>query len=396
MIDDLVVRGGPGVWAPKGKVLPLSRPGTFTLWDPSRPVPRSADAPLLEDVRFHVIKRRRPAVDGYNWLHGVAVCWHEGKLYASFGHNTGSENTATEIAQGRVSADAGKTWGPVFRIASGQGPRAVSHGVFLSDKGTLWAFHGSFFGRMGKVHTRAYVLDAKTGAWQAKGVVAEKGFWACAAPQKMADGNWIMAGMSVDAGYGGTDPAAVAISRGDDLTKWDVVRIPLKPGLGHVWGESTVIVNGKEVLNIARYGGKAIALASVSEDFGRTWTTMAPTNLPMAGSKPYAGVLSTGQRYLVCTTTRDSGHRRSPLTIAVSRPGGKLFCKVFRIRDAGHVGPGESTPKARLSYPYAVEHEGKLYVAYSNDGGRGGNRNSAEMAIIPVKSLAVSNALRAR
>ena len=50
-------------------------------------------------------------------------------------------------------------------------------------------------------------------------------------------------------------------------------------------------------------------------------------------------------------------------------------------------GPGESHPKASLAYPYAVEHDGKLYVAYSNGGGRGGNRNSAELAVIPVASL---------
>jgi hypothetical protein len=107
----------------------------------------------------------------------------------------------------------------------------------------------------------------------------------------------------------------------------------------------------------------------------------------MAGSKPYAGVLSTGQRYLVCTTTADSGNRRSPLTIAVSRPGEAVFSGIYRIRDAVHDGPGESGPECRLSYPYAVEQNGKLYVIYSNCGGRGGNRNSAELAIIPLDAL---------
>ena len=75
------------------------------------------------------------------------------------------------------------------------------------------------------------------------------------------------------------------------------------------------------------------------------------------------------------------------MTIAVGRPGEKRFSKVYRIRDAVHAGPGESGPSNRLSYPYAVEHEGRLYVIYSNDGGRGGNRNSAELAVIPVQSL---------
>ncbi|NQT12817.1 MAG: exo-alpha-sialidase, partial [Planctomycetes bacterium] len=318
-----------------------------------------------------------------------AVAWHKGELYASFGHNTGSENTATEVANGRKSTDGGKTWGPLFAIDDGDPANpAVSHGVFLSHAGKLWAFHGTFTDRMQGVHTCAYVLDEETGKWQPQGVVAEDGFWSTQEPLRMEDGNWIMAGISVAGGYGGPDdPAAVAISHGEDFSKWDVVIVPKPKGL-EMWGESTVIVDGPRVLNISRWG-RPIALAAESQDYGRSWTTMRPSNLPMAGSKPYAGTLSTGQRYLVATTTADSGNRRSPLTIAVSRPGEEVFQRIFRIRDAKWDGPGESHPGCRLSYPYAVEHEGKLYVVYSNDGSRGGNRNSAEMAVIPVEALRV-------
>jgi hypothetical protein len=61
-------------------------------------------------------------------------------------------------------------------------------------------------------------------------------------------------------------------------------------------------------------------------------------------------------------------------------------------------GPGESHSRALLAYPYAVEHEGRLYVAYSNKGGEVGrartaddkeipNSNSMELAVIPLDSL---------
>jgi hypothetical protein len=50
-------------------------------------------------------------------------------------------------------------------------------------------------------------------------------------------------------------------------------------------------------------------------------------------------------------------------------------------------GPGDVVDNASLSYPCAVEQEGKLYVGYSNSGGRKGNHNSAELAIIPLTSL---------
>ena len=101
-------------------------------------------------------------------------------------------------------------------------------------------------------------------------------------------------------------------------------------------------------------------------------------------------MLSTGQRYLVCTTTADSGGRRTPLTIAVSKPGDSVLSQVFIIRPSIFPqGPGDAADKAPLSYPYAIEHEGKLYVGYSNGGGRRGNHNSAELAVIQIEKLKV-------
>jgi hypothetical protein len=182
-------------------------------------------------------------------------------------------------------------------------------------------------------------------------------------------------------------PAAVAISHGDDFTKWDLLTIPPSPGM-KLWGESDIIVDGAHVLSIARYGPKALALMSTSTDYGRTWVPMAESNLPMATSKPCTGVLSTGQRFLICSTAANNGGRRSPLTIAVSKPGADVFSKVFCIRPALFPeGPGESHANAGLAYPCAIEHEGKLYVGYSNNGGRRGNENSAELAVLPIASL---------
>lgn len=368
-------------------------PGSgLDLWDARQPFPSSAAAPLVRGAEFFVIKRFEPEVDGYPWLHGVNLAWHRGKLYASFGHNRGKENTASEEARGRISHDGGRTWGEVFTIDAGteSDDLAVSHGVFLSHRGTLWAFHGAFHGKRERVHTRAYTLDEAGGRWRPQGVIIRDNFWPMEQPRRMADGNWILSGICAGPTTSGSvNPAAVAISRGDDFTRWDLVRIPTPPGI-NLWGESAVIVDGPRVTNIARYGEKAQALVALSGDFGRTWTASTPSDLPMTTSKPAAGTLSTGQRYLVCTTTADSGNRRSPLTIAVSRPGETRFSRVFTIRPAEFpAGPGESGPRAGLAYPCALEHEGKLYVGYSNSNGRAGNHNSAELAVIPLASLRV-------
>jgi hypothetical protein len=204
------------------------------LWDPAVPLPTRAEAPVLEDVEFHVIKKQRPDTDGCNWTLGVGLAWHKDKLYASYGFNTGGENTASEEAHVRVSEDGGRTWGTPVVIDAGEGNLGVSHGVFLSHGGTLWAFMGGFYDKFRKTHTRAYVLDEATGVWETRGVVVDNGFWPMQEPQPMADGNWIMAGFRVANGYDVKgDLPAVAISRGDDFTKWEMVVIEAAPDHRH-------------------------------------------------------------------------------------------------------------------------------------------------------------------
>ena len=359
------------------------------LWDDAQELPKAAELPLVQGAEFHVLKPKRPDEDGCKWTLGVGLAWHRGKLYASYGFNKGSENTPTEEAHVRVSRDGGKTWDKPVVMDAGEGNLGVSHGVFLSHGGQLWAFMGAFYDNRQRTHTRAYRLNETSGQWEPHGVVIDRGFWPMQEPQRMADGNWIMAGFRVASGFGqaGNLPA-VAISKGDDFTKWDLVVIPAAPNLGsNLWGESTVIVESKRILNIARYGKKAIALLSVSEDHGRSWTAAAPSNLPMATSKPYAGTLSSGQPYLVCTTTADTGGARSPLTIAVGKPGESVFSKVFLIRTSVFEGtPGVSDPKADFSYPYAIEHEGKLYIGYTHK-----SHAANELVVIPIDQLRVEH-----
>jgi hypothetical protein len=359
----------------------------WPLWDGTQTLPKAAELPQVEGARFHVIKQARPDTDGCNFTLGIGLAWHKGRMYASYAYNQGAENTPTEEAHVRVSKDGGKTWDPTVVMDAGEGDLAVSHGVFLSHGGRLWAFMGAFYAHSQlyhRVHARAYLLDENSGTWKPQGPIVGGGFWPMQEPQKMADGNWIMAGLRIGGQYGETgNLPAVAISKGDDFTKWELVVIPAEANLGNIWGESTVIVEAGRILNISRYGKKALALLSQSEDHGRTWTPSAPSNLPMATSKPYAGILSTGQRYLVCTTTADTGGARSPMTIAVSKPGETFFSKVFLVRRSVFPeGPGVSAPNADFSYPYAVEHDGHLYIGYTHK-----SHIANELAIVPVDRL---------
>lgn len=361
-------------------------------------VPNSEDLTVLKRAKFRVIKKYEPQVDGYRFLHGVAIVRYHNQWVASFGHNKGPENTGSEEAQS-MSSKNGKHWGSLTNIDNPEGDLAVSHGVFFKNRDTLWSFNGCFYGTLGKTHTRAYIWQEKDKKWKAMGVVAENGFWPLQEPIQMDNGQWIMAGASLGDG----NPPGVAICKDGDFTRWEVKRIPSSV---KVWGESSVIVDGSRILLISRSAGNTpkfeglshpLAWVSVSNDYGNTWSELQPSNLPMAASKPYAGILSNGQRYLIGTTTENSGNARHPLTIAVSRPGENTFSKIYVIRRAVHEGPGESDPEAGLAYPYAVEHKGKLWVVYSNSGGGKGrvgeagramwNNNSAELAIIPIRDL---------
>ena len=370
--------------------------GPFVLWDENVPFPSKEEIPVLDNVEFSVIKPYEFYKDGYRFLHGVAVIWYKDKIYASFGHNKNGENTVTEEANYRVSKDGGKTWGAVKRIG-GESNVAVSHGEFLKNKGKLWAFHGEYDGTMQNLRMRAFQFKKRKDKWIDRGIVCRNNFWPLVEPVKMDDGNWIVAGIQVNSIGAGNNPPAVAISKGDNFLEWEVVVIPMKHT--KVWGESTLLIDGKSIVNIARWGGKYKALASKSEDYGKTWSELKESNLPMVSSKVYSGQLSTGEYYAIGTMYKGVERGRNPLTIAMSEPNKMLFSKLYIIRNAVFEdGPGESHPKAALSYPHAYEHKGKLYVGYSNDGGKVGrdpgktlreswNNNSGELAIIPLEEL---------
>jgi len=62
-------------------------------------------------------------------------------------------------------------------------------------------------------------------------VVVEGGFWPLNPPVRMDDGNWIMPESSArQSADKDSNPPAVAISHGEDFTKWDLVVIRCPPG----------------------------------------------------------------------------------------------------------------------------------------------------------------------
>ena len=349
----------------------------YNIWKEGVDLPKISE---LKEVRSeHVtIKPFVPEEDGYVFLHGVALANFNGRMYCAWAHNKVRENSDNEEVNYAVSDDGGKTWsGCINGDMNLQNGVAVSHGVFLIHKEKLYFFAPQFKGQLGAemMKTSVYVFDEANEKFCYIDVAVDERFWPMCEPVLMENGNYIMSGIYVASDYMSPDnAAAVAISHGSDILHWDMVKIERSEDV-RVWGECSIAVDGSKIKMYCReHSRKLRALYAESFDFGNTWSEMDLSDLPMIDSKPYAGTLSTGQRYLICSCAGDIS-ARNPLTIALTEKGEDKFSKIYII-DSGKI----------VSYPYAMEADKKLYVAYSSSA-KLDNRNSAELAIIDLEEL---------
>jgi hypothetical protein len=359
-------------------------PAPVALWAPEVPFPDSIEA--IEPLAYASYSLAHRADANLRFLHQSGIGFHAGELFVGWNHAFQDESAGDVRINGRRSRDGGRTWTPLETIAPElPGDERWEYCSFLSHQGRMWAFST----RAGQAwdfsepKMEAFVFDPEEARWERRGVVLED-FVASDKIRRLANGNHIMAGMFVRAQSGNDMENRIAISAGDDLTSWRQTRIPHPPGMR--WPLVSLIVDGPRVTAILRNSKDTWALVSTSEDHGETWPEARLSNMPMIAMKPFAGMLSTGQRYLISGTPPAPGdHTRSALTIAVSEPGGPHFRRIWKISRGVPYPlryPG-AAKRPQWSYPKAVEHAGHLYVIYSV------HKEDAEMAIIPLESLRV-------
>ncbi len=378
----LVLAGAESKTSRISSVELAANPALVALWDPQVPFPEFDAMPDLPVVTHVQVERAQP--EGFHYLHEPAIAWYKDHLYAGWAnHQLFEANVKEELLRGRRSTDGGLSWSPAATwvepplLAS----ESYNHPVLMEHQGKLWGF---FTGWDKEIpHAEIFTLDEAKQQWQPQHAQIP-GFVPFTPPRKMRDGNWILGGEL------NWYEAAVAISHGDDFTKWDVVQLPRPEKLKLMFPETTLFERGAELIAICRPKDAKTAPCASSKDCGRTWTPLALSNFPLAASKPLCGRLSTGQQYLVTDNLEQS---RCLLSIAVTAPGGDKFCRIWKIRHQqtplrrllgspkstkGHVGG-----HTEWSYPAAIEHDGKLYVIYTQ------GKEDCALSIIPLTALAI-------
>ena len=354
---------------------------TFPVWDPNVPFP---DAEHMEDldVVTHVMIERGES-GGFHYLHESSLDFHQGELYACWAnHPTHEINVTDERIRGRVSDDGGRTWRPPTEwvASTASGSASFNHPVIADRFGVLWGFFTRWDGEMPS--TEIFQLDDATGTWKTTGTILPL-FVPFRPPSKMRDGNWLISGELH------WYEAAAAISRGDDFSAWDIVRIPREPGVKFLFPETAIVDSGDRLLAVCRPLEAPTAPAAESWDCGRTWTALRPSNFPLESSQPFAGTLSTGQHFLI---TANAEHGRHLMSIAVTKRGETLFSRMWKIRHQqfprrrlfGGCGDGSWVGwTTEWSYPAAVERDGNLYVSYTR------GKEDCVLSIIPIRALEV-------
>lgn len=351
-----------------------------TVWDPQVPLPAVEDLPLPDRITHLMLHRGEP---GFAFLHESCLVRHGDSFFVAWNNSPAAESErGTVVRWIRANADFSEWTAPETLAPPLESATTIWESAqLLSTGGELWAFAG-------QVHTQPRCpgetggamavcrFDPKQEAWPAQATVP--GFHPLNRPQRAPGGYWLMGGQ-----YNLIQPR-VAISRGNDLTRWDVVEIPSGPGDSLNFAETSLVVSGEGVTAYVRSAIEAV-FVSESGDGGRTWSRLRQSNLPMRSSKTCAGVLSTGQRYLALNLRSERLGDRDVLALAVSAPRQPYFRRLVLLRKGPSPNPRlPGTCKApQWSYPSVEEWEGMIYVTYSV------TKEDCCLSILPLEELRI-------
>lgn len=334
----------------------------YSLWsgmeEPDFVAPPLISSP--EQIEITVITDQLKDLDyGHNvFLHGLSIAEYNDALVVTYAINPNGENIHGERCWALWSYDDGATWENFYCFESiNDSLPHTSHGSLLVDNGVLYAFVPctNFSGQATTAVWR-YVDEDNT--WQYFSKIGQ--FFPSSPVVKMADGNFIVGG--------GTGGPKVAITQDGDLSAWKTVRIPYATfGFGEVGiiaQEDIVEVlirpekfTVKDPFGIAETRGTI--MTSRSFDYGKTFEKAQQSTIYSSKSEICGGVLSDGRPYAIFNMSIEYPSAYKParmrFLLAVGEPGETTFNRLYTLLEAENP----------ISYPYAIEKDGCLYIAYS-------------------------------
>ena len=350
------------------------------VWDPDVPFPSPRDMADLDVVTHVAIERAQP--DGYHYLHEATIAWHRDHFSIGWANSRTMETSNhDELIRGCTSTD-GLHWSElaIWLQPPRSGADSINRPLLFSHGDDLLGFCVGWHNE--RPTSELFILD-DMGKWQYYREACIPRFLPFCTPQRTAEGNWIIGGEH------SRYDAAVAISKGDDIMQWERVEIPRPDSIELLFPETAIIHRGDSLLAFCRPGKTPTAPVSESRDGGHTWTPLSLSNFPLSPSQPFAGRLSTGQNYLL-TNSLEEG--RALLSIAVTGPEGGLFRRIFKLRHQkwparrpfGGLGDDSRVDMStEWSYPGAIEHDGKLYITYTQ------GKQDCLLSIVPIEALTI-------
>lgn len=376
LVSALLIAGCSTTVSPGGKSVTDS--SSVNLWKKGSQ-PDYRNVPKLQNIGSYEICDVVEQFGGENFMHGISIEMYKGELYASYAYNAVKENTYGEQCFWQKSTDGGKTWTDPKEIKAHTTGRSASHGVFFAHSDSLYYMLPAVDFTTGAwvITCELFKFNDEKQDWNYVSDIAS-GFWPNCAPQKTSEG-WIVSGGS----------GLVYRSNGDDIeSPWTKIKIQLTLKAS----ETSCAVSGDNILLIARpkvatYETSSLGkdttrfklVVSKSTDGGKSFSSYDYSDIVASPSRTYSGFLSDGRMYVIFNQDYERAESRNRLLIAVGEKGKMNLSKLYVVEE--YTRP--------LSYPYAIEDNGILYIGYSKGVGTGPNvnHNNEVVTLVPISNF---------
>jgi hypothetical protein len=324
----------------------------------------NGDETKIDYARLPLLKGTHAIVCPYDdtWkfqLHNYLL-HHDGKFWCMWSCGPVVEDVPTQHVRYATSND-GLTWSaPQMLSGMPEEGRAYIARDFWVRDGEFLGLAASYkgkgaFGVDKDLKLVAFVWDKPSGTWKPKGQLYENAINNFA-PQKLSTGEWMTTRR--DARFN----VSMLIGGVKALDDWRAVPVvdrmvairesKFSPDEPVCWE----LPDGLLVGAIRDNGGSQRLFRTFSKDHGQTWSMPEKTNYPNATSKLFTLQTSRGYRVLISNANPVVGRRE--MHLAVSEDG-LTFTRMAKLDIP-------SQKATTFQYPHAIEHDGYLFIAFSN------------------------------